>query len=234
MDIPYSPPDKLISQREANVMPTSSSPAVASRGDGPQGAAKHVLAALREQTRDEHQAIEQTLGLMSETLTLQAYRRTLERFHGFWQPLEARLQQRVELREIGLDPAERAKAPLLARDLRVLDVGNPAVLPLCREVPLVASTAAALGCMYVLEGASLGGQIISRHLGARLGITRESGGLFFHGYGERTGEMWRAFGAAVSSFAVTTEARDEMVHEAIGTFRLLRRWCERDEPLSTA
>jgi heme oxygenase len=214
-------------------MLTSASPAGPSRGNGA-GGKEQVLVALREQTRDEHLAIEQTLGLMSETLTLAAYRRTLERFHGFWQPVEARLQQRDELRAIGLDPAERAKTPLLAADLRALNGSDPDALPLCGEVPLVASTAAALGCMYVLEGASLGGQIISRHLGARLGITPERGGRFFHGYGERTGEMWRAFGAAVSGFALTPELQDEMVQAALGTFRSLRRWCEHREALSTA
>jgi heme oxygenase len=213
-------------------MPADSS--AASSGGGPKGNEKHVLVALRERTRDEHEAIEQTLGLMSDTLTLATYRRTLERFHGFWQPVEARLQQRVGLREIGLDPAERARTPLLAVDLRALNVGDPAALPVCGEGPLLASTAAALVCMYVLEGASLGGQIISRHVGQRLGITRESGGRFFHGYGERTGEMWRAFGAAVTSFAITAETQDEVVRAAIETFRSLRRWCEVAPPLSTA
>jgi heme oxygenase len=207
----------------------------ATRGGGPPGdEQKRVLVALREQTREEHLAVERALDLMSETLTLQAYRRTLERFHGFWQPVEATLQQHVELREIGVDPVARAKTPLLALDLRALGEGDPAALPLCRELPLAASTAAALGCMYVLEGASLGGQIISRHLGARLGITPASGGRFFHGYGERTGEMWRAFGVAVTGFAVTAGAQDEAVQAAIETFRALRRWCEAEQPSFTA
>ncbi|MEP7123077.1 MAG: biliverdin-producing heme oxygenase [Byssovorax sp.] len=221
MDIPRSPPD----------VPASGEPrAVSALGRGPQADGKHVLAALREQTRDEHQAIEQTLGLLDEALTLATYTRTLQRFHGFWRPVEASLGRCAGLRELGLDPAERAKAPLIEGDLRALGAGDPAVLPVCDEVPRVATTAAALGVMYVLEGASLGGQIISRHLSARLGITKESGGRFFHGYGERTGEMWRAFGAAVTGFALTRRAEDEMVHEAKATFRLLRRWCEPSRP----
>lgn len=203
------------------------------RGGGPGGDKRHILAVLREQTRAEHEAVEQTLGLMSDALTLREYRRTLERFHGFWRPLEARLGQAPGLDEIGIDLAAREKTPLLALDLRALGVDEQGSR-LCADVPRVESTAAALGCLYVTEGASLGGQIISRHLRARLDITAETGGRFFQGYGERTGEMWRAFGASVSAFPATAAAEDEMVEAAIATFRLLRAWCERQDPLPTA
>ena len=105
-------------------------------------------------------------------------------------------------------------------------------LPRCDDVPVIDSLAAALGCMYVLEGSSLGGRIITRHVRAKLGITEETGGRFFHGYGEQTGEMWRAFRASVSACPVTLAARETMVEAAIATFRLLRRWCEREGPRS--
>lgn len=193
-----------------------------------------ALAVLREQTRVEHAAIEATLGLMSDALTLQEYRRTLERFHGFWQPLEARLRQVPGLDMTGIDLAARAKTPLLALDLRALGVEEPRGARLCDDLPLVGSPGAALGCLYVIEGASLGGQIISRHLRARLDITKDTGGRFFHGYGERTGEMWRTFRAAVEVFDASAGAQDEMVAAAIGTFRGLRVWCGRPEPLSSA
>ncbi len=194
----------------------------------------NILTILREQTRAEHDAIERSLGIMSDTLTRQAYRRTLERFYGFWHPLEQRFQQTVGLSGTGVNLTSREKTPLLALDLRMLTAAAPAGLPLCGDLPFVASVPAALGCMYVLEGASLGGQIISRHLRASLGITPESGGRFFYGYGERTGEMWRAFGAAVSVFAVTAETQGGMVQAAIATFRALRRWCEQEDTPSTA
>ncbi len=201
-----------------------------SRG-GDQG---HILAVLRERTRAEHQAIELTLGLMGETLSGQRYRRTLERFYGFWRPLEARLREIPGLDALGLDLAERAKTPLLAEDLVALGVAVPTGARLCGDLPPIGGAAAALGCLYVIEGASLGGQVISKHLRSRLDITSETGGRFFHGYGERTGAMWRAFGASVSALAVTAEAQAEMVDAAIATFRLLRLWCEREEPISTA
>ena len=198
----------------------------------PPGAKGDILAVLREQTRTEHETVEQTLGLMSDTLSAASYRRTIERFHGFWQPMEARLRAAPGLAEIGLDLTTREKTPLLALDLCALGVDAEADARLCDDLPRVESTAAALGCLYVIEGASLGGQIISRHLRARLDITKDTGGLFFHGYGERTGEMWRAFGAAVRAFAATPAQQAEMVASAVATFRLLRAWCERPGSLS--
>lgn len=51
-----------------------------------------VLQRLRTETRPHHDAIETSLDLMSDTLTLGAYRHTLARFHGFYRPLEASMQ----------------------------------------------------------------------------------------------------------------------------------------------
>jgi heme oxygenase len=199
------------------------------RIDPPRGERAPILAVLRERTRAEHGAIERSLGLMSDTLSRGEYLRIVERFHGFWRPLEQRLAQTSGLAATGVDPASRQRAHLLLADLSALNedaAPEPAASPLCADLPFVGSVPAALGAMYVLEGASLGGQLISRHLRARLGITPERGGRFFHGYGERTGEMWRAFGAAVSALVLTAEMEDAMVQAAVATFRTLGQWCE--------
>jgi heme oxygenase len=58
----------------------------------------------------------------------------------------------------------------------------------------------------VLEGATHGGQFISKHTLALLGVTPETAGRFFHGYGERTGAMWRTFGAALTGFATLRDS----------------------------
>ena len=49
---------------------------------------RSILARLKDETRPEHDAIEQVLDLMDGTLTLAAYRRRLEQFHGFYRPVE--------------------------------------------------------------------------------------------------------------------------------------------------
>ncbi len=79
----------------------------------------------------------------------------------------------------------------------------------------------ALGCLYVLEGATLGGQVISRHL-AKLGIGPENGGRFFNGYGARTGEMWKSFQTSATAYCVTHDQISEAVDGAKWTFERFR------------
>ena len=56
----------------------------------------------------------------------------------------------------------------------------------------------AVGCLYVLEGSTLGGQIILRRAAERLGIDADTGAGFFHGYGAQTGAMWRGLVDAIN------------------------------------
>ena len=143
----------------------------------------------------------------------------LEQFHGFFWPVEARLRAVEGWGEHGVDIAARCRAALLEADLRTLGVETTESLPACWELPDLADLASGFGCLYVLEGSTLGGQYISRHIRTTLGVTPETGGRFFHGYGERTGAMWRQFGEAVTAYAVEPETKDRVVAAAVATFR---------------
>jgi heme oxygenase len=186
---------------------------------------RSILVELREQTHAEHAAIESSLDLMSETLSLPRYRRTLERFYGYYSPLEQKLRGVAGLADGG-PLTEREKSSWLLRDLCVL--GAHEGLPLCRELPALDNVPAALGCLYVLEGASLGGRIISRQLRTRLSITPESGGRFFHGYGDQTGQMWQTLQLRLTALIRTPQAVGQATRAAQCTFRTLRLWCERE------
>ena len=187
-----------------------------------------VLERLRAETRPQHDAIETALDLTSGTLTLGTYRRTLARFHGFYRPLEVGVQAVGGWADRGLDLAERWKTPLLEADLRALGVDDPAALPVCTDLPPHATVAAAFGCLYVLEGATLGGQVISQLLRNRLGVTPEAGGRFFYAYGDRTGAMWQAFRAALTASVVKPCDAEEVVWAAKDTFQKLRHWMKRE------
>ncbi len=82
----------------------------------PPVAASSILSRLRLETRAEHEAVEQVLDLMSDSLTRQSYRPRFEQFYGFYgfygfyAPLENALQARVEgkpnqVGELTLSPA---------------------------------------------------------------------------------------------------------------------------------
>jgi heme oxygenase len=183
-----------------------------------------ILSRLRAESRLEHEAVERDLDLMSAGLTVAVYRRRLEQLHGFYAPLEDRLEALGAFS--GAEPEPLAKAALLAADLRALGVAEPERLPRCQALPDLLGPAQALGCLYVIEGATLGGQVIARHLHRTLGLEPQSGARFFHGYGEETGPRWRSFGARLVAFAVNAPREDLMVRAAIETFRALRAWCK--------
>lgn len=196
-----------------------------------------ILGRLKAQTRAEHVAIEVALDLMRDDFSIADYRRLLESYFAFYAPVEARLACLLHPVEPGLDFEARRKLPLLRADLEVLGGQSPDSLVVCDALPPLHTSAQAMGCLYVLEGATLGGQVIGQHMRRTLGLTQDAGARFFHGNGARTADMWRAFRAALASFAAATASTsttsapiataDAVVESANETFRSLRHWCVR-------
>ena len=185
-----------------------------------------LLARLRSDTRVQHDAVEQTLQMMDDDLSLATYRHRIENFYGFYEPVEDQLFAADNPLETWLPMQARRKTALLKADLEALGQQVDRPLPVCVKFPQLESAADYFGCLYVLEGASLGGVVISRHVQARLGITAKSGGKFFHGYGERTGAMWQEFRAAITQFSFASDQHDAVVAAARATFETLNTWCK--------
>lgn len=183
------------------------------------------LARLKLHTRSEHDAIERVLALTSDTLTRAGYGQRMGLFYGFYEPVESALLDVSLTAQRPADAVCRRKTPWLVADLKALGL-DALTLARCNELAPLETAADRFGCFYVLEGATLGGQIISRHLRQTLGVTPEEGGRFFHAYGERTSFMWQSFRAALAAFAVTAETQQAVIGSAVSTFRAMRRWCE--------
>jgi heme oxygenase len=62
--------------------------------------------------------------------------------------------------------------------------------------------------LYVLEGSTLGGQILTRQIHDQLGFTPEYGCQFFSRYGPRVYEMWKTFGQKAEAFCLANENED--------------------------
>jgi heme oxygenase len=184
-----------------------------------------ILSRLRVETRVEHVLLEASLDVLSGELTRARYLRLLRQFLGVHASLEPALQEHGGWSERGIELRLRLKVPLLEADLRALGEPAPERLPRHTPIPAFADTEAAFGCLYVVEGATLGGQLISRHILRTLDITPENGGSFFHAYGERTGEMWRSFRRALVEFVDAGAAQDRIVASALATFAAFRHWC---------
>lgn len=174
---------------------------------------------LREETRAVHTRLELALPLLDGALTLAEYRAIVEGFYGFYAPIERALSHLNDASALCLRP----KLPSLRADLRSLGSSDADVdaLPRCGRIPKIMNAADALGCLYVIEGATLGGQIILRSLAARFSIGAKNGAAFFAGYGEQTGPMWRAF---VEELDASPYRHAETIVAAMDTFEMLEAW----------
>lgn len=163
--------------------------------------------------------------LLRPDFSRQDYHALLRRFYGYYLPLEQRLLEAGHWREMGLDYPQRRKIPALEGDLACFgETGSTlAALPRCGVLPEIGSLAGTMGCLYVLEGATLGGQIISKHLSGNLQLSPETGSAFFAGYGAETGPRWKAFGEIFTAAAKPGE-EEAIIAAANRTFSTLADW----------
>lgn len=182
-----------------------------------------ILTRLKEATRADHEAVEKVVAAYLQDV--RAYNRLLQRFLGFFQPLEAALPRIPGLTGVIPDLPGRSRSRLLKDDLAALGTSahDIAALPDCPDLPPLHSIAQALGCLYVLEGSTLGGQVVAREIG-NLGLAAEAR-AFFLSHGWNVGLMWKRFGAATEAYAEANPEQAEAICEsARRTFRALETW----------
>ena len=181
-----------------------------------------ILKRLKASTSQLHERVEQRLQIFSPQFDLRAYTRLLTRFYGFWSPLEVELRKVSGLSASSLALDRRLKAHLLETDLRVLGI-DPAVVSQCDRLPNVETFSRALGCLYVVEGSTLGAQFIARHLSEKFQIGRDSGGAFFGAYEGEVIQRWSDFRAFLILHA-NSEKNEEILSAARDTFEALDEW----------
>lgn len=188
-----------------------------------------ILPKLRAQTAPLHDRVERAVGLGDRLRTRDGYIGLLERFYGFYDPLEGRLRAVPGYESVGIDLPARLKARWLRDDLIALGRPEEAVrgLPRCDRLPDPRGLAEALGCLYVLEGATLGGQYVRKQVDRAFGIGPESGGSFFASYRDRVGAMWSDFGRALTAYAAADPAAEGPILDAAAeTFLRFEEWME--------
>lgn len=184
------------------------------------------MALLREETQCQHRSLEQTLPWQEICSDSRCYVDFLARFYGFylaWEPL-AKAQLRRDAREF-MEP--RRKTPLLAKDLRWFgwrERDFAAVAVMAPERLCIQGEAAALGSCYVLEGSTLGGQILSRELERRLGLRDGEGYSYFRSYGAGIRDAWNRFGDFLCEKVASEQEVSAAVAGAKQTFGALEEW----------
>ena len=121
----------------------------------------------------------------------------------------------------------RRRTPLLIMELQALDqaIGD---LTECTLLPSTSSLANAWGCIYVLEGSTLGGQTLTRHLRIACPELSQSEPSFLNPYGSQTGPMWREFCDDLVQYHQQTLAPDDeakaIILAAKQTFQCYGDW----------
>jgi heme oxygenase len=182
----------------------------------------NVFDLLKKRTADIHELIERRVPVFREGFTLEDYVQLVEQFFGFWAPVEERLSNLSSLRDPYLALQSRLKSSLLSEDLRILG-RDPDAVRLCEKLPRIDTFLQGLGCLYVLEGSTLGSQIIARRLKEKLQLGERTGASFFNAYGGSTGARWMEFKNFVSA-SVKFERADNVVETARETFLCFYEW----------
>lgn len=175
-------------------------------------------ARLRAATAEAHDALERDLDWQGRVATLDGYRVLLARLRGFHAVYEPAIATGLS-DETFLAPRRRLAA--LDADLSALglDAAARAALP-APPAPRLAGEGAAFGALYVLEGSTLGGLVIGRHVG---GLHGEGVPLaYYAGRGREAGPLWRTFRERLDGLAAGQEAA--AFAAGVATFEAMRVW----------
>ena len=199
----------------------------ASNTAGVRGGASTLHQQLKRETAGAHQLLEAQLGLMEPGLSIHRYQQVLRTFYGFYAPVEASM---VRLAAAGppLGFPLRARCELIESDLHALGLVRRelAGLPRCTDLPRLSCREDLAGCLYVLEGACLGGQVIAQALHQQLGVDKGSGASFFVGDAEATAARWILVLTWLDGLARAGARSEEIVASACATFLTFARWID--------
>lgn len=182
----------------------------------------NLLQRLKIATAPAHERIEAAFDVQARTRSLDSYRDLLGRLYGFHAVWEPHAETAIKDAEFF---RSRRKADLLKADLGELGLADSAIdrLALCEPTVTMRTPAEAWGSMYVVEGSTLGGAVIARHVELRLGLSGQAGCRYFRCYGKDTRPMWRAFGTQFLSRCGPAD-EDAVIAAACRTFEMLHLW----------
>lgn len=168
--------------------------------------------------------LEEKLGghIFMPDLNPENYSRILSAFYAAYRELEEALRKTGFVGELLL---HRSKVHWIQEDLHFtvnLFGGKLTKFPTVNSFPAPISKGYALGVLYVMEGATLGGKYISHQLGKYDWISVEQNLNFFRSYGDRRAEMWKEFTNIVEIYAEDHPVESQDVLDgAEATFRYM-------------
>lgn len=174
---------------------------------------------LKVHTRRDHDATEESLRsreILTGSFSLAQYRRLIETMFIFHAKYEERIfSMAKKIIPPDFDLAARRKLPALQHDVKALDIN----VSTDRTSPLDLDEFNALGFLYVMEGSSLGGQVILKSISRLPDIASKNALHYYSGYGERTGTMWLEFKNVLDNIQTDERSRKQVIEGASSAFR---------------
>ncbi len=187
-------------------------------------------AALRAATAEAHERVHQLpqfVGLTGGKLDRAKYGDLLTKLLGFHAPYEYAIAAKLGDTAYGLPLARLRRAALLEDDLRVLGLSKAHVLRVpVRSFP---TKSQAMGALYVIEGATLGGRQLAQGLDPLLGEGVTAGRRFLLAGTDPARPTWREVRAAIDRCARNRRALARMMDGATATFKDFARMFEEPE-----
>ena len=181
---------------------------------------------LSEQTRAAHRSIESSLAfapVMSESFTLEQYTCLLKGFYGFIAPVESTVISL--LTDLLPDASERQKTGWLVQDLTALSLSSKEMSKLPLRHYTFTNRYEAFGFLYVIEGSTLGGQMIVKKLKENP-LLASAVFHYYTGYGTATGQRWKAFKEAINH--IPEAHHQAVVRSANDTFAALESYMNKN------
>lgn len=185
---------------------------------------------LRDRTGESHKNLEEnhySKAILNPGVTLAAYQTYIAKLYGVTRACERDIFP--EIASVLPDLEERYKSGLILKDLANTGISRVSI----DNIPVFQFTASgiakALGVMYVLEGSTLGGKILYKHIHQALGLNDENGASYFWGYGQKTGMLWKIFVSSLAVYAVEENCEDEIISSAVQTFTIIDSWLNEAE-----
>jgi heme oxygenase len=183
---------------------------------------------LRHETRQEHHDLEKALDLFSAQFNVTDYGNLLVKFFVFHVAFDAYLAVKglegSSAEKFYLDG--RSKKNWLAQDMDFMGIDNVVdIRKLSHDdfAILLPSTEHIWGAIYVIEGSTLGGEILARHFTKTLGLSPEAGLRFFTAYGSETKAKWNEMIRQLESMAKQDERHANIIVGAKRTFGFLKQ-----------
>lgn len=177
---------------------------------------------LKQATSNQHDQLEQLMfvdKIMNGSLSIEDYKQILLTNYIVHASLEQALYENLDSSlQLELQINKRIKLAVLEQDLQELNIAQPEIKPDKNSIQIPQNNAAVLGAMYVLEGATLGGNVIVKRLKSNPNLQNKHLNFYYYQiYGSDLVTNWKSF-CQVLNTKVAAEDFEISIQSALKVF----------------